>query len=214
MQALTEWIKELVILVMLAGSLELLIPTGGMKKYVRTTMGLLVVLSVAKPVVALLGAPVSVTDGDRLVGSASAVPASGLPSLGQLMDQAQRFRERNRALADQQGQSALERAAETAAVGVEGVAQARVVAELDPGRAELKRLLVLVEPGSPGAGGRVSPVRPVGQAESEPVAALSPELRGAVARAVAAALGMSADDRRIQVEHATEPRSGMGGSKP
>lgn len=214
MESLTEWIKELVILVMLAGSLELLIPTGGMKKYVRTTMGLLVVLSVAKPVVALLGAPISVADGDRLVGSGAAIPASSLPSLGQVMDQAQRFRERNRALADQQGRSALERAALAAAVGVKGVAQARVAAELDPARTELKRLLVLVKPGSPGAGGRVSPVRPVGQAESEPTAPLSPELREAVARAVAAALGMSTDDRRIQVELATEPLSGMGGSRP
>lgn len=214
MQALTEWIKDLVILVMLAGSLELLIPTGGMKKYVRTTMGLLLVLSVAKPVVSLLGAPVSVLDGDRWVNSTPAVPASGLPSLGQVMERAQRFRERNRALADQHGRSALEVAAADAAEGVEGVARARVVAELDPGRTELRRLLVLVEPGSPGADGRVSPVRPVGQAESEPVAPLSPQLMGAVSRAVAAALGMSADDRRIQVERATEPRSGMGGGSP
>lgn len=214
MDALRDWVKDLVVLVMLAGSLELLIPIGGMKKYVRTTMGLLVVLSVAKPVVALLGSPVSVADGDRLAGLAASVPASGLPSLGQVMEQAQRFRERNQALAARQGKATLEGAVRAALLKVPGVQQAEAVVDLEPGGAELKRVLVRVSPGPGGTPGSVQPVRPVGKGGAPEQQPLSPELEAAARRAVSAALGLEPDDSRIQVALSDQPPEVIGGNRP
>ena len=49
------WIREIVIVLLLAGTLEMLIPETGMKRFARVAVGFFVVLAVAKPILGLLG---------------------------------------------------------------------------------------------------------------------------------------------------------------
>jgi stage III sporulation protein AF len=51
---LDAWVRSLAALVLLAGIAELLLPTGTMKGYARAVLGLLVLLGVLQPVVAVV----------------------------------------------------------------------------------------------------------------------------------------------------------------
>lgn len=50
---LTAWVKEIILLIMLAVVLELLLPNSSMQKYVRLVVGLILLLVLLKPVMSL-----------------------------------------------------------------------------------------------------------------------------------------------------------------
>lgn len=70
MLRLDTWIRELAALVLLAGIAELLLPTGRMKGYARSLLGLLVLLGVLQPLVGLVHGQISLQ-----------LPAIGAPTL-------------------------------------------------------------------------------------------------------------------------------------
>lgn len=51
---LSDWVKQLVIVVLMAGLAEMLVPRGQFKGYVQVVVGLVVLLAVLNPVVGLL----------------------------------------------------------------------------------------------------------------------------------------------------------------
>ncbi|MDQ0188354.1 stage III sporulation protein AF [Alicyclobacillus cycloheptanicus] len=53
MTALGEWLKQMVIIVLLAVFTELLLPTKAMQKYVRMVMGLAIIAAMLQPIVPL-----------------------------------------------------------------------------------------------------------------------------------------------------------------
>ncbi|GAB6876020.1 stage III sporulation protein AF [Thermaerobacter litoralis] len=55
MGALSEWIRQVVMVLILTGLVELALPTGAMRRYVQVVLGLLVLLAVIRPVLAWLG---------------------------------------------------------------------------------------------------------------------------------------------------------------
>ncbi len=59
MLRLDDWVRQLAALVLLAGIAELLLPTGRMKAYARSLLGLLVLLGLLQPLVALLRGQIS-----------------------------------------------------------------------------------------------------------------------------------------------------------
>jgi len=166
MAAVTEWVRTLVVLVVLASLLELLLPMGSMKRFVRLTMGLLILLGVARPVVGLLGGEVAF-DPDLLRDS-----AAGLPSMNEIMAEAHRFQERSRALLAAEVEERLRRQAESAARAVDGVAEAQVALEMGGGPAleslRAERATVVVLLGS--RFGQVRPVEPVRIGRADDVA--------------------------------------------
>lgn len=193
-EGLKEWVRGLVMLLLLAASLELLVPLGSMRKYVRMTMGLLVVMAVARPIAGWVSNPGPLPE-------LPAIPATqGLPSLEQVMADASRFRERSRQLAEGELSTLLEAQGRDAARGVPGVAEARVQVQVrvQGGRQEIAGVTVTLP--AVGSGQGVRPVRPVGSEE----AALAPqELTGPLAEAVRSAvaerLGLTAVRERIRV---------------
>lgn len=203
MAELKEWVRGLVMLVLLGSCLELLIPTNDMKKYVRMTMGLVVVLAVVSPIAAFLGRPLALQT--MVLGEPT---GPGLPTLNQIMGQAREFRERNQGLALQEARARLADEARQGALAVAGVSRARAEIALTPQGAEYQvtGLTVVITPGAkPGKVAPVAPVRPVGTAENptpappvEPTAAEAP-LADAVRREVAARLGLNADSTLVQV---------------
>ena len=156
MEFLKEWVRGLVMLVILASCLEMLLPMNAMKKYVRMTMGLLVVLAVIQPILSFMGQTVTVTnlfpDDDR----------GSLPTISQIMSRAEQYREKNRTLALAQARTSLTVEAVQAARAVKGVADARadVLFTQEKGEIQVRSITVTITPGAGGSSGP-APVRPV-----------------------------------------------------
>jgi stage III sporulation protein AF len=179
---LKEWVRGLVMLVILATCLEMMLPMTAMKKYVRMTMGLLVVLAVIQPVLGFMHQTVTVTNlfPDDNGGN--------LPTIAQIMSQADQFREKNRTLALTEAQTRLTAEAVAAARSVKGVAGARadVQFDLQQGEYRLRSVTVTITPGE-GAGGGPTAVRPIKPVQ--PVRSVQP---GTEAAAVPAGQSQSA----------------------
>ncbi|HET7627504.1 MAG TPA: stage III sporulation protein AF [Bacillales bacterium] len=58
MDYLTEWIKGIILLILLAVVLELLLPNNSLQRYVRLVVGLLLLLALLNPVLSILDADV------------------------------------------------------------------------------------------------------------------------------------------------------------
>lgn len=202
MAALKEWIRGLIMLLVLASVLELLLPMSAMKKFVRMAMGFLIVLGVTRPVVGLLGQPVEV-DPQLLVQESAAIP-----SMHQIMAEADRFAQKNQSLLMQEAEARLSAEARAAARTVEGVSDARVALRLARAGEEwrVEGVTVTVLLGS--RYGQVRPVKPVQMEPGEVRSDLKPgsdgpgpaeaALADAVRREVAARLGLT-DARLIEV---------------
>lgn len=156
MDFLKEWVRGLVTLVLLAGALEMLIPSNGMKKYVRMTMGLVIVLAVVRPITVLVGRPI---DPQALSVYSDLTDAHGLPTLEQIMADAALFRSRNQKLATDDVRLALANQARAAALRVKGVSQVWADVTLtDPGQG-IQRVSLSIMPGT--ASPSVTPIAPV-----------------------------------------------------
>lgn len=213
MDGLKEWVRGLVLLVLLASCMELLLPMNAMKKYVRMTMGLLVVLAVTRPILGFLGHPVAVD-----AGLFSQQADSRLPTMNEILAQATAFREKNRNLALTEARTAVALEAAKAAKGVPGVADARAAVDLNEtaGEMQVRQVTVTITPGAAGRVKKVEPVRPVPPAGSTggakgavagppPVAgarepsAEEQALAGAVRREVLSRLGLPADSGTVRI---------------
>lgn len=73
MAQLASWARGIVVLVLLAGVVEMVAPEGSTRRFVRLAMGLLVLLAVLRPVASFLARPGS--------GSGFALPAGGRGAL-------------------------------------------------------------------------------------------------------------------------------------
>jgi len=212
--ALIEWVRSLVVLVVLASLLEMMLPTGGMKRFVRLSMGLLILLGVVRPLVSLLGGQAAFAP-DLLQES-----DGRLPSLNQIMVEANQFQARSRALLLEEVRNRVTHQAETAALAVEGVAEADVAVELAGGPAlesvYVENVTVTLMLGS--RFGHVRPVQPVrvggsgGQAdeaggEVTDRAPLPEEeaLAEAVRRQVAEQLGMDMHSVTVRIAGTARP---------
>jgi stage III sporulation protein AF len=193
---LKEWVRGLVMLVILATCLEMMLPMTAMKKYVRMTMGLLVVLAVIQPVLGFMHQTVTVTnlfpDDD----------GGNLPTIAQIMSKADEFREKNRTLALTEAQTRLTAEAVAAARSVKGVAGARadVQLELQQGEYRVRSVTVTITPGDGAGRGptAVQPVKPV-QPVRPGTAAAVPAGQSQSARAPAGAEQALAESVRHEV---------------
>lgn len=130
-EALRLWVREVVLVLFLAGLLEMLLPEGDLKRFGRVAVGFFVVLAVARPVLALLGGGFAV---DHTLASMSVWEFGGGAAVGGLeeaLERGARIREvsRDRALAA--ARASLERQIEAVAMREEGVAEAQAVVDLD-----------------------------------------------------------------------------------
>lgn len=211
MEAVKEWVKSLVLLVLLAGCLELLLPMNSMKKYVRMTMGLLVVLGVIQPVFTLLGQPLPVT-----ANLLQEKPSGRLPTVSEIMAMGRKIQEKNLGLAGEEARITLGAAAAEAARTVDGVAGATADVAVEMAGGEYKVTAVTLKI-TPGAG--VQPIKPIepiapiggGGGTSAPAARQQSEaeraLAEAVRREVAARLGLRPDPRLIRVQLTGQPEA-------
>jgi len=168
-EALRLWVREIVIVLFLAGILEMLVPETEMKRFARVAMGLLVILAVGRPILAVVGGDVYFDRGLaslaswELSGARSGPSATGPDAY---LEQGLRMQadSRDRALAA--ARAGLERQLTALALREPEVAEARVEVDLiddpsSPDYGSVKSVRVSVRlrseseetPGTGGAGG-------------------------------------------------------------
>lgn len=79
MAQLASWVKGLIVLLLLAGVIEMVAPEGGSRKFVRLAMGLVVLLCVLQPVASMLGRPGGIEPGLALPAGSSDLSGSPAP---------------------------------------------------------------------------------------------------------------------------------------
>ncbi|HCW51972.1 MAG TPA: hypothetical protein DGR79_07945 [Clostridiales bacterium] len=152
-EALRLWTREIVLVLFLAGLLEMLLPEGDLKRFGRVAVGFFVMLAVARPVLALLGGGFAV---DHTLASMSVWEFSGGAAVAGLegaLEHGARIREASRDRALAAVRASLESQIEAVAMREEGVAAAQAVVDLDTdpssasyGAIQAVRLSVWLEP--------------------------------------------------------------------
>lgn len=185
MEALRETVRQLVALVLVAGALEMMLPQGGMRGYVRVVMGLLVMLTVINPLLAWRYGPVAV-DLKAIPDLAEGRPA---PAVGAA---AARLRAAGTAAVARAFRERVARAAADLAREVPGVAAAAAQVNTGPVPAvgaepPVVSVRVYVQPGRVGAGaGETAPAAGAAAAPVTPVAPVDPADGGGAAQAAGA----------------------------
>ena len=123
-ESIREWIRGLAVTVIFAGFIEMIVPFGAMKKYVRMAMGLLVLLTVLEPVFGIIHRPVNFEE------TAQKVWAAGPLDSGQILDRAAAIRQVTEARTVEVYRQKVQAYTEAAATQVDGVASARAVVTL------------------------------------------------------------------------------------
>lgn len=169
MDALREMARSLVILATVALGLEMALPQGAMRPYVRAVVGLLAMLVILDPVLTLARRPVAVDPAGPLDPG-----WTRFPTLAEIEAASRRLRQQNEGLIARQFGEQVRQAAEAAARAVPGVTWARAEVHLGPPDSPLgppQVALVRVEirtDGSPPAGKAPgSPAHAVQQAVSD-----------------------------------------------
>lgn len=151
MEWLKEWVRHLVTLVVLAATLEMALPMGNMKRYVKLTMGLVILFAMIAPWATLLRSPISIEPN-------LFEPAGGaLPSLSQVMVAAKEFGARQEALAKAGAEEEMATNLRQALLALPGLRDAQVAVRLGA-KGEVQAVDVVANPGTPGS---VRPVQPV-----------------------------------------------------
>lgn len=91
MGALSEWIRQVILVLILTGVVELALPAGTMRRYVQVVLGLLVLLAIIRPVLAWLGGePATLVPAwERILeqaGAGAAPLADGVPGTPPRLD--------------------------------------------------------------------------------------------------------------------------------
>jgi len=183
--ALRTWARQLVILAVLAGLVEMALPRSNLRQPARLVLGLVLLLAVAAPLLGWLHNPVHWEDALAVAAGAD---------LPEYQSGAERLTQATGDLARQELQRRLELAAEVAARQVPGVESARARVELGaaaPGQPPpVQRVQLLLRPAGVG---RVAGVPPVAVGPPGPAPPPDPStaaLTAAAARAVARELGL------------------------
>lgn len=162
--AITAWVKTIVLVVLFASFMELLLPASSMQRFVRVIMGLLVMLAMLNPVIDLLQ--------PRFLSQQ--IPAIGARHGGST-DRVKEgtgavLQERDR-LAVQMYKNDLAKQIRAVSIAVDGVAEARVTVELKDSLADnpgaVEKVTVYVLPGKNLADEKVTPVN-IGGSEPKP----------------------------------------------
>ena len=166
------WLRDIVMIILLATFIDLLIPNNSLQRYVKTVVGLLILLTMLSPVIALFRAE---TDILRAAAQAAGIGGSGgagggIPPLKELLEAGATLKEE----ADRESAKLVE--AELAAqmrAGLEekfGLAVSDVRVRLDPGKngaaPEIGEVRVLLGGERPESGQAAEGERGGGQGEN------------------------------------------------
>jgi len=189
--AISEWVKNIVLIVLFASFLELLLPSSAMQRFVRVIMGLLVLLAVLNPVLDVLSA--RLTPEVPALAAANGAAAERARNGAKIM-----VRERERVAAELYRRD-LARQMRAVVAAVDGVADAKVTvttAAADGRPGAVERVTVYVRPGNAREGKAVPKVA-IGPDNADKTPDLNPALRDKIVRTVCEIYQLAA--RQVEV---------------
>lgn len=140
---LTDWIKNIIFVVLFASFLELLLPSSSMQRFVRVIMGLFIMLAILNPII---GAVQHLTSKDQIPTFAA---TSG--DLNVITNEVNHVSDRN-ALSLELYKKELSQQIRILVMAMDGVADANVVVEIKKDNAStlamgVNNIIVYVKPG-------------------------------------------------------------------
>ncbi len=183
-QVLTAWVGQIVIVLVLAGAAELILPDTEMKRFGRMAMGFFVVLAVAQPLLAVVGADLDPAKALSLAGWDLGYGSGSLTGMARkALDKGTSLGEASRDRVLAAARTALETQVVSLAKREAGVAEAKaeVILESDPSSAAYGSLVsvrLVVWLGPTEAAGSAAPGAGTGSAEPGAVGAGTGEVGG------------------------------------
>jgi stage III sporulation protein AF len=173
---LSDWLKGIIAIVLMASLIDLILPGKAMQRYVRLVVGLLILVTLLSPILKLLNGDIEtiLQEGVRNWGDSAQSGLPDMPGLEEITEQGEQLRnqqlEQARGLAIEQLSAAMKQEIETKT----GAAVARLDIELkdkaEISKASIQSITVLLEqvdrtsvPSPPAEGGAnaSTPVQPV-----------------------------------------------------
>jgi stage III sporulation protein AF len=170
---ISDWLKQIIILVLIATFIDLLLPNNALDRYVKLVMGLLIIMAILTPIFQLL-----TQDLDLSALAFANVPAEQkqMASLHQIQEQSNQMKETQDRLIQEQTTKQMELNITEQVeqkFGVE-VMEAKVALQTGPeGMAQIKHIHVMARvPISPHSAAEGKPIQPVhiavGEGETVP----------------------------------------------
>jgi len=130
---LSDWLRDIIAVVLLAVFLELIIPGKTMLRYTRLVIGLFILLTIMSPILRLVQGDINakLDEGMRIWSDASSFRAAEMPSLSQIQEKAAELN----AQREQEAAALAERTLETA---MQAELEERIGKRIDSVDAELK----------------------------------------------------------------------------
>jgi stage III sporulation protein AF len=163
MEWLADWLKQIVLLVLIAAFLDLLLPNNALERYVKLVMGLLIILAILTPVFQLVQKNLDLST-IAFTPIKEAGGSKGMEPLGDIRREAEHLKETQNRQIREQAERALEGEVKQTLeqhFGVE-VMDANVKMEGESGQdLRLAQVSVTIRPGKGDQGQENRPVEPV-----------------------------------------------------
>lgn len=178
--AVTDWVKNIILVVLFASFLELLLPSSSMQRFIRVILGLTIMLAILNPAMEIIQ--------DKWIPEQVPALSSAAGNAGRVLGAAENgARERDR-MAVELYKKELARQVRAVVTAIDGVADARVAVTVADGQAGsrtamLEKLTVYVQPGLTTEERKVPKVT-IGTGPEKPQTELNQELRTKIARTV------------------------------
>nr|WP_092067321.1 stage III sporulation protein AF [Dendrosporobacter quercicolus]NSL46523.1 stage III sporulation protein AF [Dendrosporobacter quercicolus DSM 1736]SDL54182.1 stage III sporulation protein AF [Dendrosporobacter quercicolus] len=194
-EAVSAWIKQIILLVLFASFLELLLPSSGMQRFIRVIVGLLITLAILNPVL----------DVVQNNWSAQQVPALSTNSTSSqsVISQANKIAGEREQLAVETYKKELGRQIKATVSALGGVADVQVAVSLADRKnskfdGRIDRVTLYIKPGVSGETSRIEPVT-AGPADSGKSGELSEQLKTKISKTVGELYQVS--PQQLEIKH-------------
>ncbi|HEY3423284.1 MAG TPA: stage III sporulation protein AF [Negativicutes bacterium] len=174
---ITDWVKNIVLVVLFASFLELLLPNGSMQRFIRVIMGLFIMLAILNPVIDAIQNPGMEEEVPALSTSSGNAPAIVAASHAMVKEREQLSNELFRKELSQQIKAIV--------IALEGVADAKVQVDIytepisNKRAGTIKSVVVYVQPGSPAGSKKIARVS-IGNQITEEKMQVTPQLENRI----------------------------------
>lgn len=103
-----DWLKQIILLVLVATFLDMLLPSNALEKYVKLVMGLLILMAILSPVFTLLSEKLNITQLAFFEGKEVVATAPQMSSLTNIEEQANQLRQKQDQLIQQKTEQSME----------------------------------------------------------------------------------------------------------
>lgn len=103
-----DWLKQIILLVLIATFLDMLLPSNAMEKYVKLVMGLLILMAILSPIFKLLSENLNLTELAFLDGSKAVVAMPEMKSLADINEQTSQLKKKQDQVIQQKTEESME----------------------------------------------------------------------------------------------------------